>query len=132
MRKGIFAHRKLNSNLVTNKPETNINDSVDRLSLSVESPWYKQNVNLCQVNAIATKDDLWVEKMQSSDSDGIEYFLKMNDDHERLTQKVDCVPNELAHFINNELKIADDKNNLMQRELLQKFENLKDDVSMVS
>lgn len=123
MRKGIFAHRKVNS-------KSGVESSVDKLTDSVEKkPWHKAKNNLTEAN----DDELRLEKQQSHDdaASSISYFLKVNDDYDRLMRKMDCVPDELATFIDNELKVAEDRNASIQRELLEKIENLRENVTKV-
>lgn len=132
MKKGIFAHRKINSNLRINELETKREDLGEKLSMSVKRPpWYKQNRNLSPVKSDANNDFLSVPKMPNEDNDGMEYFLELNDDHERLIEQMDCVPNELAIFIDNEIKIAEDTNTLVLRELWENLKGSKDDVALV-
>lgn len=66
--------------------------------------------------------------MRSEVSNGMNYFLNVHDDHARPT---DCVPNESTNFIDKELKIAEDANTLMLRELL-KCDGSNDHHSLVS
>lgn len=108
MKKGIFAHRKIN-------PEN--------------SPLYKKNRS--QVVTNAKKEKLCVEKIQNSDGDSVEYFLEMNDDEKQLESKMDCVLDKLAVFVDNELKIAEDTSPLIQSELLDNFHSFEDNVSLV-
>lgn len=109
MKKGIFAHRKIN-------PEN--------------SPLYEQHRS--QVVTNTKNDKLCVEKIQNNDGDSVEYFLEMNDDEEQLKAKMDCVLDKLTVFVDNELKIAEDTSPLIQTELLENFQSFGDNVSMVS
>lgn len=132
MKKGIFARRQINSNLRINELETKREDLGEKLSLSAKRPpWHKHNRNLCAVKSDANNDFLSVQKMPNEDNDGMEYFLELNDDHERLIEQMDCVPNELAIFIDNEIKIAEDTNTLVLRELWENLKGSKDDVALV-
>lgn len=124
MKKGIFAQRKLNSNL-------GVENSVDKRSVSVKKPWQNDGFNQGKVNAKA--DDLRVEKQRSQADDSIiSYFYQVNDDYDRLMKRMDCVPNELATFIDNELKLTEDKNASAQRELSEKIDDLRDNVIKVN
>lgn len=122
MKKGIFADRKLNSNLgINNKPEKKINDSNGKLGQSQKHPLFKKgNRNECQV------------KVQSYDDNGIEYFLKLNDDHERQMKTLNCAPTELDAYVDDKFEIIDDQEILVHKELLEKFKSLRDDATLVS
>lgn len=113
MKKGIFAQRKINSNLRINKLETKREDLGEKLSLS-EPPWHERYRNLSSVQS-------------NEDSSGIDYFLKVNDNHERLIEPIDCVPNELTIFVDNELQRAENTNTLIRRKLWENLESSKDD-----
>ncbi|XP_037028971.1 uncharacterized protein LOC119069167 [Bradysia coprophila] len=125
MKKGIFAHRKINSN-------PGIENSADKLKDPVKKPWQQEKISFNQAKISAKDDDLPLVKQPShEDGSSISYFLQVNEDYDRLMKRMDCVPDELATFIDNELKRAEDKNALMQRELLEKIENLRDSVTKV-
>lgn len=127
MKKGIFAHRKTISNL---QSENKIEISNEKLRLSSNRPWRYRNSNRFASTHDDNDENLWFSKLETNDNDlSTDYFLKI--DNERLMGTIDCNPNELAAFIDNELKMVEDKNALMQLELLAKFESLKENVCKV-
>lgn len=127
MKKGIFSHRKVNS-------KSGIKNSVDKLNVASvkRKPWQKEKNYLTEATLNANDDDLQLEKQQShDDSSSVSCFLKVNDDCDRLMKRMNFAPDELATFIDNELRLAEDRHALMQRELLEKIENLRENVTKV-
>lgn len=116
MKKGIFAHRKINVNQAS--------DSVGTYEGGEFSWEYPHGTNVVDEVNLRHKDNV--------NDYSMDYLVKRRYDNDRLERKFGFLPNELAAYIDDELKLVEEKSALMQMELLARFNALKESLSKVT
>lgn len=137
MEKGIFAHRKINSNLKTKKIEKKIEDRAGRFSLSLKKSWtldkpVSSNANESEGKSNSNNYVSSVDTLRTGDGNGIDFFYKIDNDQAKEVVKVDCLPDVMSTLIERQIKMAEDTNSSKRRELNDRLRNLKHHNTAVS